>query len=155
MRTCSKCNIEYPATREFFHKQRDGLRTECKKCNSKRVKDYNNSLDPKEKRRRYDKNRRQNEYYKKKERDRQLSKIGFTLELFNQMLEAQGHTCALCGTDDPGAGRTTFNADHDHKTGKARGLLCMSCNLAIGYIELKDEHWLDKAINYMKVGGHH
>ena len=153
--TCTKCNIEYPATYEFFHKNRDTLRADCKSCNNERARKYTNSLDVKEKKRRYDKNRRQNYDYKNRERNRQLNKLGFTLELFNQMLEAQGNVCALCGTDDPGAGRNTFNADHDHNTGKARGLLCMSCNLAIGYIELKDESWLDRAINYIKDGGSH
>jgi hypothetical protein len=155
VKTCSKCNQEYPSTLEFFHKNRDGLRADCKLCNAKRVKKYYHNIDPKEKKRRYDKNRRSNEEYKKRERSRQLAKIGFTLELFNQMLEDQGNLCALCGTDNPGGNRTTFNADHDHKTGNPRGLLCMSCNLAIGYIELKDLSWLNKAIKYIEDGGFH
>jgi len=48
------------------------------------------------------------------------------------MMTAQGGKCAICGhrsTDD----RNFFPVvDHCHKTKKARGLLCMNCNMGIG-----------------------
>jgi hypothetical protein len=43
MKTCIKCNIEYPATTEFFYKSqthKDGLINTCKKCKSIISKDY-------------------------------------------------------------------------------------------------------------------
>ena len=49
---------------------------------------------------------------------------------YDAMLKAQGGRCALfevCGHEEPG-GRGTWHVDHDHKTGRARGLLCHECN---------------------------
>lgn len=59
---------------------------------------------------------------------------------YERMLEEQGGVCALCGTDDPGTrpnkeGARHFCVDHDHKTGKVRGLLCMRCNVTVGRME--------------------
>jgi hypothetical protein len=50
---------------------------------------------------------------------------------YDALLEAQGRACAICRTTVPGAGRS-WAVDHDHKTGRVRGLLCARCNLAIG-----------------------
>lgn len=71
---------------------------------------------------------------------------GIDIEQYNQMLEKQNHTCAICG------GVEKFNnslaVDHDHKTGKVRGLLCTSCNQGIG--KLQDSvDVLQSAINYL------
>ena len=79
-------------------------------------------------------------------RTHKFVRFGISEERFNQMLEAQGHACAMCrkpfGDERP-------QLDHDHaccppaqgkgraKTcGKCiRGLLCFRCNTALGYIE--------------------
>jgi len=62
---------------------------------------------------------------------------GMTIEMFTQMLVDQGGKCGICGVlMDPPA-RATKNSvavtvDHCHDTGIVRGLLCYSCNLALG-----------------------
>jgi len=44
--------------------------------------------------------------------------------------------------------RTCINIDHDHKTKKVRGLLCMNCNFGIG--SLKDDILiLINAVDYL------
>jgi Autographiviridae endonuclease VII len=43
---------------------------------------------------------------------------------------AQGGLCAACG--GPPDDKRPLNVDHDHTTGAVRGLLCNSCNLALG-----------------------
>lgn len=45
------------------------------------------------------------------------------------MFAAQGGRCACCQTT------ITMSAhiDHDHTTGKTRGMLCKTCNLALGH----------------------
>ena len=57
--------------------------------------------------------------------------------------------CAICGTDDPNFGHVkTFSVDHDHETGKVRGLLCLHCNLGLG--KFKDNSTnLRKAADYL------
>ena len=65
---------------------------------------------------------------------------GITLVQYNEMLEAQGGRCAACRqketTCDP---RTkmlkNLCVDHDHDTGKVRGLLCSGCNSALGHLK--------------------
>jgi hypothetical protein len=41
-----------------------------------------------------------------------------------------------------------LHIDHDHKTGKVRGLLCALCNAALGKLEQKG--WLEKAKIYLE-----
>lgn len=38
--------------------------------------------------------------------------------------------------------------DHDHDTGRVRGILCIGCNTAVGFIE-KDPRRTFRAINYL------
>lgn len=69
-----------------------------------------------------------------------LRKYGITLSDFTAMLIYQDHRCAICKNPLP----DTFTAepqllrkvhiDHDHITGKFRGVLCGDCNMAIGLL---------------------
>ena len=78
-------------------------------------------------------------------------KYGLTPEQFRELVQKQGGRCPLCenllrlGTD----GLNSFHApvDHDHKTGKTRGILCINCNLGLGLIERSG--WLEKAMKYI------
>jgi Recombination endonuclease VII len=70
-------------------------------------------------------------------------RYGLTFEAHQEMFEAQGGKCALCGE------RTAADVDHDHNTGKVRGLLCRACNLGLGMF--KDSvDGLERAIAYLK-----
>lgn len=57
----------------------------------------------------------------------QRARTGFTPELYDKLLEKQQGLCAICGEH---MGRT--HSDHDHVTGKPRGLLCHKCNMGLG-----------------------
>jgi hypothetical protein len=66
-----------------------------------------------------------------------IYKHGITIEDYYRILAKQKGKCAICRTEKPGHSRMLFFCvDHDHKTGKVRGLLCDDCNLGIG--KLKD-----------------
>ena len=56
---------------------------------------------------------------------------GITRADKDAMLAAQGGVCAICGTNDP-KGRWPWQVDHNHETGKVRGILCHHCNLTLG-----------------------
>lgn len=45
--------------------------------------------------------------------------------------KAHDGSCDCCGTTEPG-GKGQWNMDHDHKTGRVRGILCFNCNIGIG-----------------------
>lgn len=55
---------------------------------------------------------------------------GLSVEDWNQMLVNQGNCCAICCTKEKP--HYNWHVDHNHKTGKVRGLLCNRCNQAIG-----------------------
>jgi hypothetical protein len=65
-------------------------------------------------------------------RHKLMSRYGITLEDYEKRLANQGGVCAICGGDDPQRGRFFFCVDHDHRTGKIRGLLCVTCNDGLG-----------------------
>jgi hypothetical protein len=65
-------------------------------------------------------------------------KYGLTLAAYRAMEEGQKGLCAMCGKP-PTGGHKKLYVDHDHKTGKIRGLLCSSCNCGLGWIELHSE----------------
>lgn len=50
---------------------------------------------------------------------------------YERVLFCQAEGCAICG-EGVGEGKQ-FAVDHDHETGRIRGLLCHRCNLGIGY----------------------
>jgi hypothetical protein len=54
---------------------------------------------------------------------------------WNEMFEAQGHCCKLCGRTEPFPLGTPWNTDHDHATGKLRGIVCQACNHVLGLVE--------------------
>jgi hypothetical protein len=60
-----------------------------------------------------------------------------TIEDFERLLETQRGVCAICKKARPE--NRTLHVDHDHKTGRVRGLLCFRCNNALGDFEEKYE----------------
>lgn len=75
-----------------------------------------------------------------------------TLDQYDNISTAQNGTCAICSNPETSKykGTTRYLAvDHCHKTGIVRGLLCFSCNIALG--KFKDNiNNLTKAIAYLK-----
>lgn len=59
------------------------------------------------------------------------------------MIQEQDGNCAICVDPLP----ERFHIDHNHKTGKVRGLLCSSCNLRLTIVEDADR--LARAIAYL------
>ena len=65
---------------------------------------------------------------------RLLQNYGITNQDYEQMLENQGFCCAGCGLHQ-NILEKKLNVDHDHVTGKVRGLLCGNCNRALGLVK--------------------
>ena len=59
-----------------------------------------------------------------------LNRYGITQQEFFAMLERQRHRCLDCGINISGPKKAMV--DHDHETGRLRGLLCRPCNWALG-----------------------
>jgi hypothetical protein len=75
------------------------------------------------------------------------NKYGLTANQFIALNEAQGGLCKLCSAFPTGR-RKHLSVDHDHKTGKVRGLLCNNCNHGLGHFHDNPEI-LKKAIAYL------
>ena len=78
-------------------------------------------------------------------------RYGITPEEYEEMHERQRGVCAICGRAEKRRlnGRVTrLSVDHDHETGRVRGLLCWACNRAIGLLQ-EDRRVLEHAISYL------
>jgi len=70
---------------------------------------------------------------------------GIDVSDYDRMLEEQGGGCYICGKKP--AGRA-LDIDHDHKTGKVRGLLCSNHNRALGLLNDNPDLLL-KSVEYL------
>lgn len=63
------------------------------------------------------------------------SKLGLEIEDYEFMLNQHNFQCAICGYKQPENANKyeKLYVDHNHTTGKIRGLLCMNCNSALGH----------------------
>lgn len=75
-----------------------------------------------------------------------LKTYGITLKQRDALAKKQGGVCAVCksiGKDGK------LNVDHDHETGRVRGLLCTGCNVALGAIK-EDPNTLKALYRYLR-----
>ncbi len=59
--------------------------------------------------------------------------FGITVEQYEEMVNGQGGECRICHKTPKEKQR--LHIDHDHETGRIRGLLCFNCNTALGWYE--------------------
>ena len=64
-------------------------------------------------------------------------RYGLTVGQVIEIAEAQANTCPLCSRQFPSENILSRRGnelvvDHDHETGKVRGLLCRACNVLLG-----------------------
>ena len=76
-----------------------------------------------------------------------MLEYGLTRESWNDLFIKQNGLCAVCG--DWLKFLKTAHVDHDHNTGKVRGLLCKKCNTGLGQLRDSSELLL-KASNYLE-----
>lgn len=86
-------------------------------------------------------------------RQRKLrAKFGLTPEQYEEMLSKQNGVCAICEQPETGKVRgitKPLAVDHDHATGKVRGLLCDRCNHALGRMQDQPAR-LRRAADYLE-----
>ena len=134
MKECKVCKLKkheddfYAA---YVYKGKKTCRPECKECNKKKSALWSKNNPTK--------------------RRSILIKCvyGINSEEYRNMLESQGGTCAICHSSSIGGKRNHFDIDHNHMTGKVRGLLCRSCNYLIGNSK-EDILILRSAIAYLE-----
>lgn len=121
--------------------------TTCKGCNVLKVKDWNKrnpvarkrtvfKYDEKhrERTREYSRRHRENKTLEEKRAPHLKRSYGMTIADYNALLLKQGGKCALCLAVSARPSGGHLCVDHDHDTGRIRGLLCVLCNTAIGLL---------------------
>lgn len=139
-KTCTYCKIEKPLT-EFF--SRGGklshlYKSRCKLCMQAKRQEWGQ-----------DNKDHLNEWRRNNwvQAGRRLKRRGATQDLYDKLYEAQKGCCAIC--NEPEEKFSWLCIDHDHDTGRIRGLLCPNCNRGIGL--LKDNAaLLERAAEYIK-----
>ena len=140
MKVCTVCkqSLHY----EHYHKSKqtkDGYGYRCKECDKKARHKYREE----NKERFAEVSRRKNLKHR----------YGITLEQYYEMLQSQDNRCAICNTTENKVigERRDWNwaVDHCHDTGKVRGLLCNTCNRALGLFQ-DNKEILEKAIAYLE-----
>ena len=137
-RVCKDCGVEKALDNFQQHKgYKDNRRPYCTPC--RRIRELKT----------YHKNKHKNPYDYEKDKDFKLKKAyGISFQEYKEMLHAQEGRCAICGTTDTGK-RKAFAVDHCHDCGEVRGLLCGSCNTAIGLLK-EDLDVMQRAMDYVK-----
>ncbi len=140
MKICTKCKIELPATAQFFYRDKSakqGLNSQSKACCRIRTKRYEQTEKGKEASRKSAKRFHQRHPNRTKRSMRNSflkKKYGIDLQKYNEMLGQQGECCLICGKHRSKV-RRDLSVDHNHKTGKVRGLLCDGCNFMLSVLE--------------------
>ncbi len=154
---CSKCKVVKPLS-EFCKKSASptGRVSACKVCNKiyrdsrkeenaakQKVYYEANREDYKVKNKiRWAKNKAQN---KIKSRTKHLwVSYGMTDEQHMQMYVGQDGCCLLC---EQTVEYSKVHTDHDHNTGRVRGLLCARCNLGMCFVD--DADFMQRAADYV------
>jgi hypothetical protein len=111
---------------------------EWAKDNPEYRKDYNTTF--------YKQNKERMDLATKKHRLKKT--YGITLDDYNTLFAKQEGKCTICNTHQSQL-QKSLAVDHCHTTKQVRGLLCMTCNTALG--KFKDDiNLLQNAINYLK-----
>ena len=121
-RVCRVCKERKNLLQSFYRVRKNmnllsSYSYECKECTVKRIK----------------KRDRTHPHIKREQHLKR--RYGISLQEYTEMLDSQGNCCATCGSKEPGGKWKSFAVDHDHKTGKVRGMLCKSCNIALGEVD--------------------
>jgi len=159
---CIKCGIKQGL--EAFHKDKkskDGKVSHCKQCaakkhakyykqNKKKIKEgarvwYKNNIEKARKRNReYNRKHYHRDYWK-----HHLKKhYNITPDGYNELFNKQCGCCAICKTHQSEIDRRLC-VDHDHETGRVRGLLCYSCNTILG-VARDNSDLLLSAVEYLE-----
>lgn len=151
MKRCNKCGVVKPLS-DFYRmpEMRDGNRNDCKRCNlAAKAARYRANPGPDIARAKAwresnpERARATKAAYieagRKRAVDRRYQlkrKYGITPEQYDALLAEQSGGCAICGR--PPRRDISLHVDHEHGTGRIRGLLCFRCNNALG--DFGDDH---------------
>jgi hypothetical protein len=125
---CGRCDINKPDD-EFYRRNKDGgLQSHCKKCDKARADIWRrNHLGAHAG---FCREWQKNNPLRVRIAEWRRQGIVITTQEYMDKFNAQGGKCAVCKTHESDLERK-LAVDHEHSTGKVRGLLCHTCNRSI------------------------
>lgn len=156
-RKCNGCDLIKPISNFCKDKYRyGGYSYRCKSCRAKYQRDWVRN-NPEKVKILNDKHKAtRKEFYNNPENKLKYRKLfiekSFRIlyEDYEKMQIEQNNLCYICKNPETSTRNNYLCVDHNHETGKIRGLLCNSCNRALGYF--KDNiTLLQNAINYLNL----
>lgn len=171
---CTKCGGDGPFGRDL--KAKSGLKSWCRKCLAVKQADYRRrnpdawskwaarnstylkardkaryARDPEGEKERVRRYREANpDKVAQWEAKSKLAKYGITPEQKQEMHDAQGGLCSICH-DPLKTGKTGAQVDHDHASGRVRGLVCHPCNRMLGSFK-EERQRFEAAVRYLQQG---
>ncbi len=147
-RRCARCVTFKPLTEFSVSCYRNGvpyLRSYCKPCARLQRQDWYYKKGGADWHRDYSRSH-PGKFTASSRRSRLKTVFGLTPAGYEAQLASQGGVCELCKRPPT---KKRLAVDHDHDTGKRRGLLCGSCNTALGCFQDSPES-LRAAANYLE-----
>lgn len=134
---CTKCKVSKKPN-EFYKdaRRKNGVTSWCRECWKIQEAIHRERLGPKGR-----KNKKLKNLY------------GITIDQYQDMLKEQNNLCAVCDNKESIINVKSnkvqkLSVDHDHITGKVRGLLCTACNKGLGLLK-DDPDIVLKGYNYL------
>lgn len=155
-KTCTKCHVTKPLLSFYAHRgTKDGRATYCSECQRAASRQW--TKDNAERVRARNAAARAAAAPGKGKRDHRqwwLKLYGLTPADYAALLAAQDGVCAICLKPERVIDARTgeprrLSVDHDHATGKVRGLLCARCNRTLGQMD-EDMDSLIRAAGYLR-----
>jgi hypothetical protein len=134
MKTCGRCHQSKPLD-DFPLDGARGRYNYCRPCKAEYMRDYSARQGP--------------DWHERRNLDRTCRRLGITVDDYDDMLRRQNGRCAICGATEPGGNHRRWPIDHDHDTGRVRGLLCAACNNGLGLFR-DDVDALLAAVDYLR-----
>ena len=143
---CPKCGETKPLTEFYPHKGHGKAErgAYCKPCHCAHTTE---TRDPKKKA------ECEHAYYLQHKEEAKVAaraskyrKYGITIDDYDRILKEQGGGCNICGRPPK---KRRLHVDHNHITGKVRGLLCMKCNRGLSWFNDSPE-LLREAARYVE-----
>lgn len=144
MKTCKRCNIEKNLSDFFTNiKRKDGVSTYCKPCQLEYQRLRYHAPES------YERNKMDRNIYLKNRKDSTRkwylkTTYGLTPEEYQALYDKTDGKCYICLEEKD----YYLHVDHNHSTGKVRGLLCNHCNRGIGMLR-ENINTLKSAIEYL------
>lgn len=153
-KVCTKCHLEKSLENDFSKHPHtlDGRSSWCRACFREwhTKYEYERRHNPETRTLVLVKDKRSNQ--KRTSLDHRRNNLkkqyGLSLSQWEQLFEKQGRKCSACGNLEP-SGKKGWATDHDHETGKIRGILCQPCNMALGLLQDSIGR-LEKLMAYLK-----